>query len=650
MKHSHPKRRHWKIALFALVMVSNAVGLPWVLNIGDTNVEFQNAGVVAATRNSYTIAAPIYLHQATGTSVSAGRLGLITAPGRMISGRQASSTINNGSAALLLENVNFTIDGNTAHGAALKSPSPPLVDALRQGRFAALRIANSTLAITLPNGRRERFSKLHTKFERFGRYGIRGTGTAFWRGQNINFTLSTAGAAKSRSSAIPIELKISGALFSVSLKGRLGTGHGLQLDGLSVLKTPDLPRLIGALGATWPIAFGVRKLSISGPFNWAGTVLAFAKASVQLDNNQASGALSMNTAGDKPVITGTLAFNELDLTSYVLAKSKIRTQKPEESSKTPAARSKPVKLPAAAASHPPSPLVPSLASPLASPLAPSPGWLQQLTNIWSRPMAYQFDADVRVSTEHVRLGKTLLGRAATTLTLRSGKASAHLANLSFDGGSGSGQLTMDFNSLVPSLALRGKLINAPVGQLIWALLGARHLDGMGTITTDLAAQGTTLHQLLSNLSGTFSADMPKGARLAFDLRTLDTERLLNLTNIVPQKLFEHARNGTTRLNSLKAHFSISGGQISKSDVRAEYADRLARLSGRTDLATRYIDLRLLIAPQIPSRNKLPKPPTQKVIQGSLLTAKGNWYAPKIKFSGHRGLRQELDSLLLFSRK
>ena len=106
-----------------------------------------------------------------------------------------------------------------------------------------------------------------------------------------------------------------------------------------------------------------------------------------LDGNEASGALVLNLAGDRPLIDGTLAFSALDLTPYVEA-------------------------------------------------ARSQSFLfDRQTASWSAfdlsfpdHSAY-VDADLRISAPKVALKGYGLGRGAATITVRSGKLLADIAEL-----------------------------------------------------------------------------------------------------------------------------------------------------------------------------------------------------------------------------
>ena len=126
------------------------------------------------------------------------------------------------------------------------------------------------------------------------------------------------------------------------------------------------------------------------------------KAKITLDGNEASGTLALVVAGPRPLIDATLAFGSLDITPYVDgAKSQSFV-------------------------------------------------FDRQTNSWSVfdlsfPLMKHVDADLRVSAPKVAVKGYALGRGAATITMRSGKLQADIAELELPMGIASAQLTADVN-------------------------------------------------------------------------------------------------------------------------------------------------------------------------------------------------------------
>lgn len=608
-------RRRWIVGSSAVLVAAFTAAAPFVLNVGTSEIEFEAAGVVAAARNTYTVADPIHLNSSIGITITGGQLGLAVPKGATVTGQKARELIEKGIADLQIYKGELSLGNPSASTAGHTTPAhpTPVLAALSQGHFATLRTSASTLSVTLPGGAVERLTNTNAHLTRIGRTGVLGSGNAVWRGQRISFSFKSDGTTDPSSNSVPVSLKLQGKLLSLSFDGRIGNHRGLQLKGDTELASSNIRRLARALGASWPDGPGLHDIRVSGPVNWAGTALAFANAKIKLDDNVGAGALSVSTAGSKALVTGTVAFDRFDIAPYLLDN-----------------------VPAAAA-----------------PAATDDGWLTRLKGVWSMPVARLVDADIRVSIKKTRFGDEALGDAAATVTLKNGELLTNLAELSFGEGTVSGQMELNFNGLVPRMTVRGKLANVPVGPLSTFLFGKRYLDGNVSATTDLVMYGGTMRQMISSASGTIDIDMPKGGRAAVDMYQLDQRPNRKQAASPPiEQVFLRARGGSTALSRLKGSLLIAGGRVSTHDLQATYADRRAQLAGRADLTTRFVNLRVLMCrgpEEQTTTSSTTAADTQtastKTRHGNLMLVKGDWRAPRVSLSKHKGLIPDLERLL-----
>lgn len=621
MLRGQTKSQHFVVAFLALVFGCLTVGIPLVLNVGQ-QFEFERADLVAGTRDTYTIARPIPLVSSLGAVVAGGQLSVEVPRKKPITSQRVRQMLKRGLADLVIDRGVFRLGEPSGLPAGEPTVHPsPSVTALVSGKFLGLKLVRSTVVITLPGGSRERFSNVQADFVRVGRTAMRGKGQAYWRGQRIKFALRSDGSATVN--GMPFEAALGGQLFAFKLVGTALSQQGLRIKGDSEIKIPDLRRLSRALGGHWPGHLNLRNVSVTGPISWAGPVLAFPKAKVEFDKNEGNGVLSINTAGGKAVLSGTLAFDDFDLTTCF---------GPVE----PARR--------------------GYSSALVS------QWVQRLAGAWSLPIARYVDADLRVSAKKVRFGPTSIGSAATAIALKNGKVSVNLAELAFDGGSGTGQLSIDFNGLVPQLALRGRLKNAPLGQLSRSLLGTSYLRGNGTFTADLIAYGDTLKQMLANVSGTIDAEMPEGGTVSLDLMAFNQQRLAQEQRqpVGRQTLIEQAMRRPTQLDYVSASFLLSGGRIHTSQAQAQFDAHIAHMAGQFDIKLKQMEFKMLVAPRPKSAVagprvikglKLRRQPAAASlgITGDLLVARGPLSAPRLQLSRHHAATfGQLDTLLRLS--
>ncbi|RZI38720.1 hypothetical protein EGT07_32760, partial [Herbaspirillum sp. HC18] len=107
-------------------------------------------------------------------------------------------------------------------------------------------------------------------------------------------------------------------------------------------------------------------------------------------------------------------------------------------------------------------------------LRPQTFGFERPSTAWSNldltfPLIRYIDTDLRISTPKVTFKGFDLGRTAATLTVRSGKLLADIAEVELGAGTASLQVTADTTGLVPRYGLKGKLENLDAAQMAAAL-------------------------------------------------------------------------------------------------------------------------------------------------------------------------------------
>jgi AsmA protein len=318
---------------------------------------------------------------------------------------------------------------------------------------------------------------------------------------------------------------------------------------------------------------------VKGQINWARQALAIEDAKVTLDGNEATGALVVNLAGDRPLIDGTLAFSALDLTPYVEA-------------------------------------------------ARSQSFLfDRQTASWSAfdlsfPVIRHFDADLRISAPKVVLKGYGLGRGAATITVRSGKLLADIAELELHSGKVSAQVTANINEIVPRYTLRGKVENFEAGPAGAALFGATVLTGRTTLALDITAAGQTPAEIVRRLSGKASLTMAEGGRVGLDIKAL---RAVAKASGPPG--WGLLAKGQTSLEQIEARTLIRDGVLITETVQARSGATALAASGRVDLTERTLDLHLSVKPNAPADRPL-KP--ADMAGAEAVTVRGFWQEPYVR--------------------
>ena len=146
-----------------------------------------------------------------------------------------------------------------------------------------------------------------------------GSGRFIWRGETVAFNAAVgAPIALMKGNVSPLRFAVTATPIRLSFNGTAINLSDMQLNGQTSISTPSIRRLMAWLGT--PVGEGATfgAAAIRGKLTWVKPAAAFDDARMELDGNQAEGAIAV-TFGDKPKIEGTLAFQKLDLTAYLEA-------------------------------------------------------------------------------------------------------------------------------------------------------------------------------------------------------------------------------------------------------------------------------------------------------------------------------------------
>ena len=538
---------------------------------------FLGYSVMASPRDLHVITAPIRLSSAPDLKLNRGAL---YADGNAVVGTPISRFVLDGpvfqlnasglTAASGIESSSRTDDAGII---------APLIEPLIAMNFDTLIVRRGTLHITSADGGWETLSDIQAELNGWRKGHITARGSLTIRGQRLAFDATLMQTGEKRAHQWATKLSIKGDLLEAVLEGQLDTAEDLQLSGQADLATPNLRRLARWFGVPVPTAAGLNATVLKGQMNWARRIVAMEKAKVSVDGNEATGALVLNLAGDRPLVDGTLAFGALDLTPYVEA-----------------ARSQSFVFDRQTAS-----------------------WS---TFDLSFPLIKHVDADLRISAPKVVIRGYGLGHGAATITDRSGKLLAELAELELHAGMASGQITANANELVPRYALRGKVENMDAGPATASLLGAAVLSGRATLTLDVVGAGRTPAELLHQLSGKAMLAVPEGGKLPLDLKALRAAAKGNA-----QPGWGQMAKGQIGLEPFEVKATVQGGVLSGELACARSGTTGLAAVGRIDLTDQTLDLHLRVKPSAPTDRPLQP---ADVVDGEAIALRGPWLAPFVR--------------------
>ena len=547
MKSRAGKRKLW-VGIIAAFWLSVGLAVPLLISFQGDEVQFDSSNVVAAPRDTFHVAEPIPIDVLARAVVSSGRLAIGTPRGEELTAEETAKLLASGSAMLVLDR------GEVAIGQLLTGPGrrsvvdhAPLVAALKSGSFKALAIRNGTLVVTLPGGQSERLTQANAQVvpDTSGAVVVRGEG--FWRGQRSQFSLHSE--EPDSDGRLEVNFVLKASLIDASFEGTVVFADQPSFSGTANVDIKNAERLANALGRSWPIGTRVQSVAITGPFEWQNEAMVFDKARFAIDGNEALGTLSLVTGENRGVVSGTLAFETLDIAGYL--------------PRGPTARD-----------------------------VAAWQWWDKLSSSLSGQSTPAVDADLRLSAGKLVAGDHVLGTAAATIALKDGRLAADVAEISFGKGRATGQLSIDFNRFIPAIRMRGQLEGIAAGDWFKALAGSAFVNGIARVKADVMANGADPTRIASDLKGRVELEMDQGVTVAIALDGLKPEVTANAPEPASE-IVKRALAGTTRLGPVKATALIGDGVVELRSPLLAYGRGQAQLAARFDLLDRTYDVRVL---------------------------------------------------------
>ncbi len=582
MKRLRQTLRRSSLAVAILLCLVFLIVAPYFVERRFDELGLTSAAVFAASRDSYSLSSPIRLLKAPNIALESGTISMPPSrSGLARGGEMIAMLITGSSSRMTLERATIAADfseseavlgSGVAHGGVA-----PLVAALQQLQFDALAVRDSSVRIKLADGTTLVLDDLAADVTAKQNGNIRAVGSFVFRGEKVAFDTTLASKVDPQSGAYPITASLKSALLSSGLDGQLLLGESPRLlSPQADLTIPNVRAAARWLGAGWPPGDAFEGFYAKGQLEWVNHTVAFQKATVQMDGNEATGTLSVNFSGPRPALDGTLGLKTLDLTKYVGA-------------------------------------------PAGSTQAPGQSLLSMVSGASGLefPLIQIIDADLRISSNNVVLPGVSIGRSAATISLKGGKMIADIAELEIDEGTrGGGQLRIDATGTRPSYDIRGKLEALDLGRAGQAIFGHPTIQGRGDVIIEISAAGDTGTLLLSSLDGKLCVSLAEGGQLGLDVDQLSAAAKSPQT----QSAWQAASSGTMPIDTLEARFAVHNGVIRTEVAKAVAGSRAMNAEGAINLPARRLDLELAVGEMAQANAAAPR-------TGDVIDMHGPWASP-----------------------
>ncbi len=380
-------------------------------------------------------------------------------------------------------------------------------------------------------------------------------GSAVYRGEKLTLSIALADPRSflgGKSTAA--ELGLDSKPISFGFKGTAAGSTPAKLDGAIDLKIPSLRGL--AQWAGTPLSApgtGFGQFLLSGKVSYAGNRIGFTAASLTLDQINGKGELALDTGGARPVVTGKLDVDKLNVNPYL---------PPETPGKSPA----------------PAGTGPAGSGPAGG--AKSAGWSDQPIDVAPLKTA---DVDFALSANSLLYRKIKIGKSALGLHLKDGRLEADLSQIALYQGSGKGKVVIDGSGAVPAIEAQFNLSRVQMEPLLKDAIDLDRLAGVGAFDMAVTGHGHSQREIVGTLDGKGGLDLANGKI-----------RGMNLVAMVKNIATAFQSGGTqeTDFASLSGTYTIQNGILHNNDLQLKSADLPMSGAGTIDLPHRTVDYKI----------------------------------------------------------
>jgi AsmA protein len=407
--------------------------------------------------------------------------------------------------------------------------------------FSEIRVADGTIEVRdEARGFTERLSEVEMSVAWPGiSKSFVATGRFVWRGEPIDASISLSDlAAAIDGERAGLKVRLSGQPFRLAFDGHVSRRPIVKMEGTLAADTASLRNALVWAGQRALPGGGFGRFALKAHTTVVAGTVALSGVNVELDGNTADGVLAFATDA-RPMLQGTLAADELDLSPYVSTVHVLRASE-RDWSRVPIA-------------------------------------LDGLTDL---------DFDLRLSAARIHVRNAKLGRTAIGANLRDGRLTVAIGESQAFGGVLKGSFALAKSSAGAEIKSQLQFADVDLETCLAELFGIRRLEGKGTLALAIEASGESVLALTQTMAGTANLTAEKGA-----LSGLNIEQLLRRLERRPLSGGGQFRSGRTPFEKLVVNLEVAEGTATVEDVSLESpAVRLA-LAGSASIPARDLDLK-----------------------------------------------------------
>lgn len=339
--------------------------------------------------------------------------------------------------------------------------------------------------------------------------------TGIWRGESVAMDVAMAKPlVLFAGGTAPLSVSLKAAPATLKFEGSANLSRETYFEGNVSFSSPSLRRVLEWSTEQTTAGPALGSIAVTGKVTGNDQRMRFADAEVTLDGNPGMGVLDLSFAEKVPTLSGTLAFDALDIRSFLTAFTPLET----------------------------------------------------VNGTVDTTFADRFNLDLRLSAAKANAGSVALAQVAATAQIKPELAAFDISDATAFGGSVQAGIRFDRKPDANQVEVRLLATDIDGGILAAALNGPRLVPtGRGTISIILKGAGKSWNELLQKGDGSVTANFGQGAIANVDLNAL-LERMKQggffaLTDV---------SKGSLPVNSVELKASVSKGvaRVEKAEIKA----------------------------------------------------------------------------------
>ena len=365
------------------------------------------------------------------------------------------------------------------------------------------------------------------------------TGQFTWHEQPVDTSINVTDlAAAVGGERTGLKVRLNSEALRLAFDGHLSSKPTVKMEGTLAADTESLRRTLAWAGQAPLPGGGFGRFALKAHTDVVGGTVALSGVNVELDGNTAEGVLAFMTEG-RPHVQGTLAADDLDLTSYVST----------------------VHL------------------------------LHGTGRDWSRvPIVLDgltdFDLDLRLSAARIDLTNAKLGRTAVSANMRDGRLTVTIGESQAFGGVLKGSLGFGKEKNGAEIKSELQFADVDLESCLGDLFGIHRLDGRGTLAVAIDGAGDSVLALTQTLNGSATLTATQGALVG-----LNIEQLLRRLELRPLSGGGDFRRGRTPFERLVMTLKLAAGTATVEHVKLEGSAVKLAVAGTASIPDRALDLK-----------------------------------------------------------